>query len=71
MSTGALVGVMALFVVLGAPLVFYLWITLNQLLTAQVDGMRTLLALPVLLLFLGLLAILSRSIRRWDQRLHT
>ena len=70
MGTGAIIGMMAIFVVVGGPMVFYLWSTVNDVLAGQVDPMRVLISLPVLLIFLGVLAILSRSVRRWEERLH-
>ena len=70
MSTGAIIGMMAIFVVVGGPMVFYLWSTVNDVLTGRFAPMRVLIALPVLLIFLGVLAILSRSVRRWEERLH-
>lgn len=63
-GTGALIAIIAGFVVVGAPLVYYLWTTVNQVLTGRVDGMRLLVTAVVLLIFLGLLSILSRSVRR-------
>lgn len=65
MGVGALIGMIALFVLAGGPLVYYLWTVVNDLLTAHVDSVRILIAVPVLLIFAGLLAILSRSVRRW------
>ena len=61
---GALIAIMAAFVVVGAPMVFYLWTTINELLAGHFDGTRFLLSLGVLLIFVGLLTILSRSVRR-------
>lgn len=64
MGTGALMGIMAAFVVVGAPLVYYLWTTLNEVLAGHFDGPRLLISTVVLLIFLGVLTILSRSVRR-------
>lgn len=47
-------------------MVWYLWEVLNQLLAGVVDGSRLLIAVPVLLLFIGLLTLVSRSVNRWD-----
>jgi hypothetical protein len=69
MSTGALMVAMLAFVIPGAPLVYYLWTTLNEVLAGRFDAGRLLLSALVLLIFLGLLRILSRSIRRWEERL--
>lgn len=64
-----LMGVMLLFVLVGAPLVYYLWTTLNELLAGHIDTTRLAISIIVLLIFLGLLSILTRSIRRWEERL--
>lgn len=58
---------MALFVVVGAPLVWYLWQVLNDLLQGIVNPLHLLVAVPVLLLFLGLLALVSRTVARWEE----
>ena len=70
MGTTGLIGTMLLFVVVGAPMVYYLWSTINELLAGHVDGARLGISIIVLLIFLGLLSILTRSIRRWEERLH-
>ncbi len=67
-GTGALIGAMLGFVVVGAPMVYYLWTTLNELLAGHVDPGRLGISIIVLLIFLGLLSILTRSIRRWEAR---
>lgn len=68
-TEAGLIGVMLLFVVVGAPLVYYLWTTLNELLAGHIDTTRLGISIIVLLIFLGLLSILTRSIRRWEERL--
>ena len=57
---------MALFVVLGVPLVGYLWETINQLLSLQVGTTRVLISIPVLLLFIGLMVLVARRVERWQ-----
>lgn len=69
MSTGALIGAMLLFVVLGGPMVYYLWSTINEVLAGHFDAGRLAITAGVLLIFLGLLGILTRTIRRWEARL--
>lgn len=64
LGTGALIGLIVGFVVVGAPMVYYLWTTINEVLAGEIDGVRLLYTGIVLLIFLGLLTILSRSIRR-------
>jgi hypothetical protein len=58
--------VMAAFVIVGAPLVYLLWRVVNDLLTGQVVGTRLLLAVPALVVFIILLNVLARTVRRWD-----
>ena len=70
MGAGGLIAAMLAFVVVGAPMVYYLWTTVNELLAGHFDGARLGISIIVLLIFLGLLSILTRSIRRWEARLH-
>lgn len=63
---GGLMLVMAAFVIVGAPLVYLLWRVVNDLLTGQVVGTRLLLAVPALVVFIILLNVLARTVRRWD-----
>ncbi len=58
---------MGLFVVLGIPLVGYVWDTLSDLLALEVGAAQVLIGLPALLLLIGLLVLLYRSIRGWTQ----
>jgi hypothetical protein len=58
--------VMAGFVIVGAPLVYLLWRVVNDLLTGQVVGTRLLLAVPALVVFIIVLNVLARTVRRWD-----
>lgn len=64
-SFAGLVLRMAVFVLLGFPLVGYLWETLSELLALEVNGTRLLIAIPVAAAFVALLVWLSRSVRRW------
>lgn len=64
-SLGRLMAGVALFVILGTPLVAYLWETLNVLLTGVVQPGRLLLAIPLALLFAGVLWLLARTVRAW------
>ena len=70
LSTGTLIAIMTAFVIVGAPLVYYLWTTLNELLAGHFDGARLAISGIVFLIFLGVLAILSRSVRQLDERPH-
>ncbi len=68
LRTGALIGFIASFVVVGAPMVYYLWTTINELLAGRFETPRLLGTLAILLIFLLLLGMLSRAIRRIDVR---
>jgi len=68
MPTLKLVGAMALLVTVGAPMVWYLWEVLNELLAGQVNGLHTFVALPLLVAFVGFLVLVSRAVLRWDAR---
>jgi ABC-type uncharacterized transport system permease subunit len=56
---------MAVFVLLGFPLVGYLWETISELLALEVNGPRLLISIPVAAALAALLVWLSRSVRRW------
>ena len=62
-SPGRIFPWLALFVLLGMPLVAYLWETLHQILALHVDITRLLISVPVLGLFIGLLTLLGRKLR--------
>lgn len=64
-SVGVLWLTMALFVLACAPMVAYLWETLNELLALHVNVSRVLISVPVLLLLAGVLWLLGRTIQRW------
>lgn len=59
------ISVMLLFVLLGFPLVGYLWETLNQLMSAEVNTSRLLWSVPVFLVLLVVLTVLGKRIQRW------
>lgn len=56
---------MAVFVLLGFPLVGYLWETISELLALDVNGTRLLISIPVAAALAALLVGLGRSVRRW------
>jgi hypothetical protein len=70
LGMGALFGAMAVFVLLGSPLVFLIWETVNDLLTGHIVGLHLALAGPALVVLLILFRFLGRSIARWDARMH-
>jgi len=65
---GGLMASMALFVVIGTPLVYLIWKVINDLLTGHVVASRLLLAVPALVVLWLVLKAMARSIRRWEGR---
>lgn len=68
LSTPKLTGMIALFAVLGIPLVAYLWETLNEALALKFDPPRLAISVAALALFLGLLFLLKKSIQSKEPR---
>lgn len=66
MKTTALMLSMALFVVLGAPLVWVVWEAVNKLLTGHPGDINWVLTLPALALLIVLLVLLGRSAPKLD-----
>lgn len=64
MTTSALMLRMALFVVLGAPLVWVVWEAVNSLLTGHIGDVLWLPTLAALALLIGLLVLVGRSASR-------
>lgn len=65
-SSSLVLGI-ALFVLLGTPLVAYLWETVNQLLSGIVDPMRLLITVPAALIFYFMLRFMARSVEAWSR----
>lgn len=57
---------MAVFVVLGLPLVGFLWHSLNRFLSGSFEPWRLGASLAAALLLAGLLHLLAGRIRRWE-----
>lgn len=68
MSTIRLIGGMALLVLVGTPMVWYLWEVLTQVLSGVFDATTLLIAVPVLLLFLAFMWFVSRTVQGWEER---
>lgn len=66
LSLPRLIGWIALFVLVGFPMVGYLWETLNQLMAGVVDPGRLAISVPVLLVLAVVLGLLSRAVRGWE-----
>ncbi|HEX6132451.1 MAG TPA: hypothetical protein VFZ24_00625 [Longimicrobiales bacterium] len=67
-SPSRLVLGIGLFVLLGTPLVAYLWETLNRLFAGIIEPVRLLIAIPALAVFYVLLRFMARTVRAWDGR---
>lgn len=67
MSTSKLILGMTALVLPGVPMVWYLWEVVNNLLSGVFDGRQLLIAVPVLIVFLALLRLVSRTVRRWEE----
>lgn len=65
---GLLVG-MGGFVLLGIPMVFFIWRFVNEILTGRFVLLDALLAAVFLIVFSGLLKVLAGRVRLWDSRL--
>ena len=64
--TPRLVTGIGIFVVLGTPLVGYLWHTLNDVLAGVFHPIRVLIAIPVAILFYLLLRSMGRRVNAWE-----
>ena len=64
-GTGAMSIRILLLVLLGAPMVGWLWETLNRLLSGHVEPVRLLISIPVAIAFWLLLRALGRTVERW------
>jgi Na+/melibiose symporter-like transporter len=65
-SFGKLIGIIAVFTLLGIPVLAFLWETLNKLIAGVFEPWRLLVSVPVLLVFVVLLWFLARSLSRLD-----
>jgi hypothetical protein len=54
------------FVLVGTPLVAYLWDALNRLMAGHVNARRIAIAAVAALLFAALLRLLMRAVWRWE-----
>lgn len=57
---------MTVFVAAGAPLVFFVWRFINELLAGHVRGRTALLALVALAVLAGVLTLVARRVRAWQ-----
>lgn len=68
LSMPKLMGMIALFAVIGIALVAYLWETLNRVLALEFNPLRIAISAGVLVLFIGLLILLKKSIQAKEPR---
>lgn len=66
LTFGRLLGAIAIFVIVGTPMVAYLWETLNKALAGYFDSIRILIAVPVLALFVIMTRYIARLVTRWE-----
>ena len=66
-GSGRLLLSMALFVLVGMPLVYVAWESLNDLLAGEVSVRELGEGFVALLLLIGLLLLLRRSVARWNR----
>lgn len=65
-ATTQLLGLMAVFVIIGAPMVFYIWRFVNDLLMGRIVASHALVALVLLIIFVFYMRIVARQVRRWE-----
>ncbi len=68
---GGLMAGMAVFVIVGIPMVFFIWQFINEILSGRFVPVDAGLAAVFLVLFVGFLRILASRVRRWDAELST
>ena len=61
---GRLVAFIAVFAVIGIPIVAFLWETLNHILALQTSPRELAMGAGALVIFLVLLAVLAKQVRR-------
>lgn len=67
---GLMIG-MGVFVIIGVPMIFYIWSFLNDLLSGRFDLGNAALAAVLLVIFIGFLRVLGKRVHRWHVRLDT
>ncbi|HEY8370580.1 MAG TPA: hypothetical protein VIM86_14830 [Thermodesulfobacteriota bacterium] len=60
-----LVGLLV-FQLVGTPMAYFLWSTLNEGLALQASAWRIALAVPVLALFIAFIIVMARQVQRWQ-----
>jgi hypothetical protein len=57
---------MTLFVIIGVPMVFFIWRFVNDLLMGRVVASHALVALVLLVVFVLYMRIVARHVRKWE-----
>lgn len=57
---------MTVYVIIGTPLVAYIWETLNLLVAGRAEFLRLVFTLPAAALLAGVFVLLTRTIARWE-----
>ena len=65
-GVGGMLLFFAVFAILGGPLVFLIWETINHVLTGNLGAVRLEWFLPAAVAFGVLLVVLGRVLRRWS-----
>ena len=65
---GLMVG-MGVFVIIGIPMIFYIWRFLNELLSGRFILGDAALAAVLLIIFIGFLRVLAKRVHRWHAQL--
>lgn len=65
-GVGGLLAGMGVFVIVGFPMVFFIWQFINEILSGRFIPLDAALAAVFLILFIGFLRVLAKRVRRWD-----
>jgi hypothetical protein len=66
-SIGSLMLYIALFVLIGTPLIALIWDALNLVMAGYFDPLRVGLSIPAVIVFIILARLLSRQVVRWQE----
>jgi membrane protein implicated in regulation of membrane protease activity len=69
LTSGGLAARIAAFMIVGIPLLAFVWEMLNELGAGIWNTRHVLLAIPAILLLLFLWRVMSRAVQRWDETL--
>ncbi len=66
MGSGRIVLLMAVVVLVGLPMVAYLWETINRLLALEFDPVRIAVSVPLAAVLVGFLTLVGRRLSTWQ-----